>query len=67
VPAQVSESCPFVIVLHAPVPDAHAVHAPLQVDEPQQKPLLQTFDEHWPLKVHACPAASVGKQVPELQ
>jgi hypothetical protein len=67
VPVQLSASCAFVIVLHAPVPDAHVVHAPVHEAEPQQKPPLQTFDEHCALNVHACPEPSVGKHVPELQ
>jgi hypothetical protein len=36
VPVQESGSCAFEIVLHAPVPGAHAVHAPLHVPMKQQ-------------------------------
>jgi hypothetical protein len=58
----------FFTVVHVPVPDAHAVQAPLHVAWAQQKPSLQVPIEHCAFCVHAPPGAVSGTQPPpELQ
>jgi hypothetical protein len=56
VPVHVSGSCAFVIVVHAPVPAAHAVHAAVHAEEAQQYPSLHKPNAHIAFALHAAPA-----------
>jgi hypothetical protein len=59
-PVHESGSCWFLTGVHVPLPDAHAVHAPVHVDCEQQKPLLQTPTVHCASTVHAPPGNVCG-------
>jgi hypothetical protein len=45
------------MVVQAPVPKEHDVHAPLQLANEQQKPSLHTPVVHWASVEHAPPGA----------
>jgi hypothetical protein len=54
------------IVMHAPVPEAHAVQAPLQLADPQQKPSLHTPVVHSAFDVHTPPGDVCATHAPAL-
>jgi hypothetical protein len=51
------------MVTHIPLPDAHAVHGPLQLATLQQKPSLHVPVVHWAFVVHAPPGLVLATQV----
>jgi hypothetical protein len=57
VPVHVSGSVALLTVVHAPVPVAHAVHAPLHAALAQQKPSLHVPLAQSVFAVHAAPDA----------
>jgi hypothetical protein len=54
------------MVRHAPVPEAHAVQAPLQLADAQQKPSLHAPVEHSAFDAHAPPGDVCATHAPAL-